>query len=392
VARRRSPLGYLLPGPKPFSERETRLARNLILRIRPRATIWFHQHLNLVWAWGPSTAAGRTYARAAGMRFYHHPWLAGTASNWQNHHLPGSVSFTVELPAGSLTPQQVRRQVHALLALGTTLRGPAQATRRRADRVRWARWASRASRLIRGLPMSVSVAERGRLVYAHEGEVPRPPASNEKLLLSMALLDGFGARYRIPTTVEGPSPAHGVVLGNLWLVGHGDPELDETGLERLASKLRASGLRAVRGSVIGVTSTFTRERWAPGWRPVALQFIAPPTALVFDENMTSSGFVLNRAAGRRQALRRPARARRPRARPAKKRSRPAGGAAHPRESSVGSAHRHPAATEPRLAQPRRRSPDKDPRRLRLRSTRLDCQRRASDPIVGAPPRRQRHRA
>jgi len=115
------------PGPYPFSERETRIARNLILGLRPRVTIWFHQHMNLVWAWGPSAAAGGIYARAARMRFYHHPWLHGTATNWQNHHLPGSASFTVELPAGTLSPPQVRRQVGAVLALGAAVRGPAHA-------------------------------------------------------------------------------------------------------------------------------------------------------------------------------------------------------------------------------------------------------------------------
>ena len=115
------------PGPHPFSERETRIGRNLILRLRPRVTIWFHQHMNLVRAFGRSSDAGRIYARAAGMRFYHHHWLHGTATNWQNHHLPGSASFTVELPAGSLTPQHVRRQVHAVLALGAATRGPAHA-------------------------------------------------------------------------------------------------------------------------------------------------------------------------------------------------------------------------------------------------------------------------
>jgi protein MpaA len=110
------------PGPRPFSERETRIARNLILRIRPRVTIWYHQHMDLVWAYGPSTTAGRIYARASGMRFYHHHWLHGTATNWQNHHLPGSASFTVELPAGTLSAAQVRRQVHAVLRLSATLR------------------------------------------------------------------------------------------------------------------------------------------------------------------------------------------------------------------------------------------------------------------------------
>lgn len=109
------------PGPRPFSERETRIARNLILRTRPRVTVWYHQHMNLVWAWGGSSRSGRIYARAAGLRFYHHHWLPGTAPNWQNHHLAGTASFVVELPAGRLSPRQVRRHVRAVLTLGSAL-------------------------------------------------------------------------------------------------------------------------------------------------------------------------------------------------------------------------------------------------------------------------------
>lgn len=109
-------------GPRPFSERETRIARTLIERIRPRVTIWFHQHMNLVWAWGPSTDEGRSYARAAGMRFYPHRWLPGTASNWESAHFPAAASLTVELPAGRLSPQQVRRQVHAVLTIASGTR------------------------------------------------------------------------------------------------------------------------------------------------------------------------------------------------------------------------------------------------------------------------------
>jgi protein MpaA len=289
------------PGPHPFSERETRIARGLILRIRPRVTIWFHQHMNLVWAWGPSSGAGRIYARAAGMRFYHRHWLHGTATNWQNHHLAGSASFTVELPAGSLTAQGVRGQVHAVLTLGAAVRGPARALASSAGsahgtlgkRFTRAPWTRRADRLIAHLPLSVSVAARGRLLYTHAGNVPRPPASDEKLLLSMVLLDRFGAHYRIPTRIEGPLPVKGAVRGSLWLVGGGDPELDDAALKRLASKLRATGIRAVGGSVVGVTNTFTRERWAPGWRPIALEFIALPTALTYDGNSNANGFVFD---------------------------------------------------------------------------------------------------
>ena len=176
----------------------------------------------------------------------------------------------------------------SLLALASSV--GAAGGNSRADHVRWT---IRAERLIGPLPVSVSVAERGRLVYAHAGNLLRPPASDEKLLLSMALLDRFGAHYRIATTVEGPHPANGLVRGNLWLVGRGDPELNNAALARLARQLSASGIRAVRGSVIGVTNTFTRERWAPGWQPIALQFIALPTALTFDGNSDPRGFVFD---------------------------------------------------------------------------------------------------
>jgi predicted deacylase len=108
-------------GPHPFSERETRIARDLILHFHPRLTVWYHQHMDVVWAYGPSTAAGRLYARASGMRLYHHPWLPGTSTNWQNHHLPGTAAITVELPAGVLTHAQVLRHARAVLSVTKAL-------------------------------------------------------------------------------------------------------------------------------------------------------------------------------------------------------------------------------------------------------------------------------
>jgi protein MpaA len=117
-------------GPHPFSERETRIARALILRIRPRVTIWYHQHMNVVWAFGPSTPAGRIYARAAGMALYHHPWLPGTATNWQNHQLRGTAALTIELPAGALSPRQVQQHVRAVLRVAKLAPGAGSTARR----------------------------------------------------------------------------------------------------------------------------------------------------------------------------------------------------------------------------------------------------------------------
>jgi murein peptide amidase A len=104
-------------GPRPFSEPETRIARRLILRLRPALTLWFHQPQALVRAWGPSIPAARRYARLAGVPFRALAWPGGTATNWQNHLDPPEVSFVIELPPGQLTPIAARPYAQALLRL-----------------------------------------------------------------------------------------------------------------------------------------------------------------------------------------------------------------------------------------------------------------------------------
>jgi murein peptide amidase A len=104
-------------GPRPFSEPETRMARRLILRLRPALTLWFHQPQALVRAWGRSIPAARRYARLAGVPFRALVWPNGTASNWQNHLHPPEVSFVVELPPGPPTPLAARPYAQALLRL-----------------------------------------------------------------------------------------------------------------------------------------------------------------------------------------------------------------------------------------------------------------------------------
>jgi protein MpaA len=104
-------------GPRPLSEPETRLARRVVLSIRPDITIWFHQPQALVRAWGRSIAVGRRYARLARVRFARIRWPAGTAPNWQNHRFPGTSSFVVELPAGRLPGPDAERYARAVRQL-----------------------------------------------------------------------------------------------------------------------------------------------------------------------------------------------------------------------------------------------------------------------------------
>jgi D-alanyl-D-alanine carboxypeptidase/D-alanyl-D-alanine-endopeptidase (penicillin-binding protein 4) len=147
-------------------------------------------------------------------------------------------------------------------------------------------WTGALDRLVGGADVSVAVGIAEAIVYAHRGTVPRIPASNEKLLTSMAALDRFGPAHRFPTTAASAARLrHGVVRGDLWLVGSGDPELTSARLAALAAALRDAGLREVRGSVIGDTATFDRGWWALGWqRHLSRSFVRRPTALAFDGN------------------------------------------------------------------------------------------------------------
>jgi murein peptide amidase A len=115
--RWRRQTGTYASGPKPASEPETRLAMRLILRIRPRVTIWFHQHLNMVVLTSGNLALQRRFARLAGMRAGRLPPYPGTATGWANARLPGTTAFVVELAAGRLSPQAVARLTRAVRAV-----------------------------------------------------------------------------------------------------------------------------------------------------------------------------------------------------------------------------------------------------------------------------------
>ena len=101
-------------GPRPWSERETRLARELVLRIRPEVTIWYHQPQAVVRAWGSSRSIARRYARLAREPYRSLRWPNGTAPNWQNHRFRRATSFVVELPAGTLSDGRAARHARAV--------------------------------------------------------------------------------------------------------------------------------------------------------------------------------------------------------------------------------------------------------------------------------------
>jgi D-alanyl-D-alanine carboxypeptidase len=152
-------------------------------------------------------------------------------------------------------------------------------------------WQQRIDALIGDRRMSVTIGDDGSQWYGHLGWVTRPPASNEKLLLSMALLQAIGPDRVIATrAMASAGPVDGVIDGDLWLVGHGDPELAPDALEALAKQLVKAGVTRIEGSVVGDTGPFERDWWAEGWKDDFPSIeVAIPTALTFRGNVGPDG-------------------------------------------------------------------------------------------------------
>jgi D-alanyl-D-alanine carboxypeptidase/D-alanyl-D-alanine-endopeptidase (penicillin-binding protein 4) len=165
---------------------------------------------------------------------------------------------------------------------GTHLSPGPQGTKRGGSSLRWER---RLRKLTSGPPISVAVSTSGVGLFRSRPATMRVPASNEKLVLSMAILDALGPGHRIETRASAVRISHGVVRGNLWLEGAGDPTITSSDLARLAHRIRAEGIRRITGSVLGSVEPFAHDWNAPGWkRRFRREEVGIPTALTFDRN------------------------------------------------------------------------------------------------------------
>jgi len=153
-------------------------------------------------------------------------------------------------------------------------------------------WMRKIQLVIGDRPVSVAIGEDGDPWFGHLAWVRRPPASNEKLLLSMALLQRYGPDRTIHTNASAatmPGP-RGVVRGNLWIMGHGDPGIDGNRIIALARAIRDAGVRRIRGSVMGNAGPFSRDWWARGWKDYfPADYIPLPTALTYRQNTDHYG-------------------------------------------------------------------------------------------------------
>jgi D-alanyl-D-alanine carboxypeptidase/D-alanyl-D-alanine-endopeptidase (penicillin-binding protein 4) len=130
--------------------------------------------------------------------------------------------------------------------------------------------------------------DTGARIYGLRAGTPRMPASVEKLYTSATALRRMGASTRLPTEVlaaENPD-AEGVIDGNLYLRGNGDPTFDASAMKRLAGELDDAGIATVTGRVVGDESAFDLRRGVPSSGYALTSEVGPLSALTYNRGMT----------------------------------------------------------------------------------------------------------
>ncbi|HEY2474053.1 MAG TPA: D-alanyl-D-alanine carboxypeptidase [Candidatus Cybelea sp.] len=139
---------------------------------------------------------------------------------------------------------------------------------------------------------SLAVLSRdGRLVYADDARRAVAPASVQKLIVAATGLDALGPRYRYHTVfIAGQTPARGLIDGDLWLAGSGDPSLQTSDLRSGIAMLARAGVRRVNGAVVVDATALGGPSRNPHWDQDddGQDYAAPTSAISLDGDTIES--------------------------------------------------------------------------------------------------------
>ena len=132
------------------------------------------------------------------------------------------------------------------------------------------------------------VAGDGSTLFARRATVPVAPASTLKLVVAASALDLLGPKYRFQTRFVSSIPQEpvGMLKGDLWLVGGGDPTLTSDDLRRGVGTLYRSGIRQIDGSLFIDDTAFAGPEQNPRWDPddLGYDYAAGTSAISVDED------------------------------------------------------------------------------------------------------------
>lgn len=125
-------------------------------------------------------------------------------------------------------------------------------------------------------------------VTAYNADVPVNPASTIKLVTTYAALELLGPSYTWKTELYADGPLRdGVLHGNLYLKGGGDPKLNMERLWLLLRDLRSHGVETISGDLVLDRSHFVQPRlpeFDDDGGDANRPYLVPPDALLINLN------------------------------------------------------------------------------------------------------------
>lgn len=166
---------------------------------------------------------------------------------------------------------------------------------------------------VKNASLSVKVLDltTGRSLYQRNSKESLTPASNLKLLTTAMALEVLGKDYQFQTKIyySGEIDPQGVLHGNIYVVGGGDPTLGskylvardpeyptrvELGnrtkfLDQWVEKVQGLGIKSIDGAIIADDSHYPTNPLPPMWEwgDLRYEFGSPPSALTFMDNNIS---------------------------------------------------------------------------------------------------------
>jgi len=131
----------------------------------------------------------------------------------------------------------------------------------------------------------------GRILYQRNAKQPLAPASNQKVITTIAAFGLLSPEYKFKTGVFRDGDFNsGQVKGNLYIKGGGDPYLVKEEMWKLAERVLAKGVHHVKGNIV-VDSSFFDAIGKPSkdWNRIKmpLWYNAPTGGLAFNFNAIS---------------------------------------------------------------------------------------------------------
>jgi len=147
-----------------------------------------------------------------------------------------------------------------------------------------------------GIGIKIVSLDTGKVVFEQDAEKYFMPASNMKSFTVAAALEKLSPNFRFITSVyaNAAPDAAGTIRGDLTVYGRGDVSFSTAfyerdyykGLDNLADRIAAAGVRRIEGNLVGDESYFTGSPIPTGWEWDDLQWSwgAEVSALPLNDN------------------------------------------------------------------------------------------------------------